>query len=352
MEYIKIFFGSILGFLYNIVGNYGVSIILLTFLIKLALSPLDLKQRKSAARMQQIQPVLNQLQKKYANDKEKLNAEIMKVYREYKISPTSGCLPMLLQFPIIIALYWVIRQPITYMMGIDNINDQALLIINFNDWARANTDKLVGTLPELFSQGSGVTGNNYAQYEIQIAQVIHNNADVLKDFIGETAKANGLGAIGSSFEMTTVDFSFLGLNLAETPSIGKLWSFITGGNVKISEVALCIIPLCSGLSSWFSSKLTQVKNTQKVDKNVILPESEKVPEQANPMQSMTIIMPIISAWFTFTFPAALGLYWVVSNVYQIIQISVVNKLVVPKIENEFKGEFIDVKENRKKRKKH
>lgn len=352
MEYIRIFFGAILGFLYNIIGNYGVSIILFTFLIKFALSPLDLKQRKSTARMQQVQPVLNQLQKKYANDKEKLNSEIMKVYRQYKISPTSGCLPMLIQFPIIIALYWVIRQPITYMMGIRDVSEQALLIVNFNDWAALNPDALIGDLAELFKDGGKLTGNNYANYEIQIAQLIHQEK-TLFNFVGETAKANGLGAI-SSLDFRAVDFTFLGLNLAETPNLGKLWKLVTMDFSTLSwhDAALWLIPLGSGLSSWLASRFMQGANRNKVDKNVILPESEKTQEQPNPMQSMTIMMPIISAWFTFSFPAALGLYWIISNVYQLIQLVVMNKLVMPKIENEFKGEFIDVKENRKKRKKH
>ncbi len=353
MEYIRIFFGGILGFLYNIIGNYGVSIIIFTFLIKFALSPLDLKQRKSALRMQQVQPVLNQLQKKYGNDKEKLNSEMMKVYRQYNISPTSGCLPMLLQFPIIIALYWVIRQPITYVMGLRDVSEQALLIVNFNDWAALNPDALIGDLASLFEKGNKITGNNYAQYEIQIAQLIHHESGLLS-FVGETAKANGLGSI-SSLNLKTVDFSVLGLNLAETPNLGKLWQVVTlnFSSITAHDLALWLIPLFSGFSSWLASRFTQVNNkTEKVDKNIVLPENEKKQEQPNPMQSMTVIMPLISAWFTFSFPAALGLYWIISNVYQLIQTFVMNKVVMPKIENEFKGEFINVKENRKKRKKH
>lgn len=354
MEYIEIFFGSILRLFYSLINNYGVSIILFTLLIKLALFPLDLKQRKSMARMQKVQPLLNNLQKKYANDKDKLNQEIMKVYREYKISPTSGCLPMIIQLPIIFALYWVIRQPITYMMGVREISEQALLIVNFNDWAALNPDLLVGDLAKLFAGGGTVTGNNYSLYEIQIAQLIHHHSD-LYNFVGPTAAANGLGAI-SSIDMSTVDFTFLGLNLAQTPSFGKIWSLITGNAAAISghDAALWLIPIGSGVSSWLSSKLSQNANRKKEDKNRVIPESEKANtnNQADTMKTMTIMMPLISAWFTFQFPAALGLYWIISNVIQLVQLVVINKLVMPKIENDLiKGEIIDVKENRKKRKK-
>ncbi len=354
MEYIEIFFGAILRLFYSLINNYGVSIILFTLLIKLALFPLDLKQRKSMARMQKVQPVLNEIQKKYANDKEKLNQEIMKVYKEYNVSPTSGCLPMIIQLPIIFALYWVIRQPITYMMGIREVSDQALIIVNFNDWAVNNKDALVGGLKELFDKKQAITGNNYSMYEIQIAQLI-NQSESLRNFVGPTAAANNLGAISSVIE-ETVDFTFLRLNLAETPNLGKIWSLITGNMaaVKAQDIALWSIPVLSGVSSWLSSRLTQAGNQKKEDKNRVVPESEKAAEntQASTMKTMTVMMPLISAWFCFQFPAALGLYWIISNVIQLIQLLVVNKFVMPRIENDLvKGDIINVKENRKKRKK-
>ncbi len=354
MEYIEIFFGAILRLFYSLINNYGAAIILFTLLIKLALFPLDLKQRKSMARMQKVQPVLNQLQKKYANDKDKLNQEIMKVYKDYKVSPTSGCLPMLIQLPIIFALYWVIRQPITYMMGVREVSDQALLIVNFNDWAAGNKDLLVGGLKALFEKGEVISGNNYSMYEIQIAQLIHHN-ESLREFVGATAMANGLGSIGS-LGLETIDFTFLGLNLAETPSLSKIWSVVTGNmaGVTSQDVALWSIPVLSGVSSWISSRMTQQNNGQKADKNRVIPENEKQAEnaQASSMKTMSVMMPIISAWFCFQFPAALGLYWIISNVIQLVQLAVVNKFVMPRIENDLiKGEIIDVKENRKKRKK-
>ena len=354
MEYIEIFFGAVLSLLYSIIGNYGVSIILFTLLVKLAVFPLDLKQRKSTARMQKVQPILNQIQKKYANDKDKLNKEIAKVYSEYKISPMSGCLPMLSQLPILFALYWVIRQPITYMMGIRDVADQALIIVNFNDWAVLNQGELTEGLKKLYESGQKITGNTYAMYEIQIAQLIHHSKDLL-GFVGETAKANGLGAI-KSLNLNTVDFTFLGLNLADTPSMGKIGALIMGNFAGITwhDAALWLIPLGSGLSSWFATKLSQGQLNNKQDKNRVIPESEKVKDdKANSMKSMTVMMPLISAWFTFSFPAALGLYWIISNLIQLIQTVVVTKFVMPKLENDsFKGEYIDVKENRKKRKKH
>ena len=110
MTYIMYALGWILKMFYYLTANYGVAIIVFTVFIKLAMLPLDLKQRKSLAKTQQLQPLLDALQKKYANDKEKLNTETMKLYKKYDINPMGGCLPMLIQFPIIIALYWVVRK--------------------------------------------------------------------------------------------------------------------------------------------------------------------------------------------------------------------------------------------------
>ena len=152
-----------------------------------------------------------------------------------------------------------------------------------------------------------------------------------------------------------MDFSFLGLNLAAQPAFGSIMPVISGnfGAVSGQAMALWLIPIFSGLTSWLSSQLSQPKK-DKAEKNRVIPESEKAQQnnQASTMKTMTVMMPLISAWFCFMFPAALGLYWVISNAVQIIQILVINKFVLPKIDNDLvKGDFIDVKENRKKRKK-
>jgi len=122
--------GVILRFFYNIVPNYGVSLILFTIVIKILLIPLTVKQQKSTLKMQRVQPLIKELQEKYKNDKEKLNMETMKLYKEHGANPLAGCLPMLIQMPILLSLWWVIRSPITYMMGID----LQYLIVQLNYW--------------------------------------------------------------------------------------------------------------------------------------------------------------------------------------------------------------------------
>ncbi len=102
-------FGTALAFLYDIVRNYGVAIILLTILIRIILLPLTLKQTRSMQAMQKIQPLVKEIQKKYKGNRQKMNEELMKVYRENRVNPAGGCLPLLMQLPVFFALYAVLR---------------------------------------------------------------------------------------------------------------------------------------------------------------------------------------------------------------------------------------------------
>ncbi|SHJ93393.1 protein translocase subunit yidC [Caminicella sporogenes DSM 14501] len=103
--------GTLLNLIYNLVNNYGIAIILFTVIVKLILLPLTLNQTKQTKKMQKIQPKVKELQEKYKNDKEKLNIKIMELYKEHKINPLSGCLPMLIQIPIIYGLFGALRKP-------------------------------------------------------------------------------------------------------------------------------------------------------------------------------------------------------------------------------------------------
>ena len=113
-----VIFGKLIVFIYNTVGfhNYAISLLLFTIVYKVILLPLSVKQIRSTQKMQEYQPELQRIQERYKNDKEKLNEMTMKFYQEKGYNPTSGCLPLLIQFPIIIALFYVIRMPMTYML--------------------------------------------------------------------------------------------------------------------------------------------------------------------------------------------------------------------------------------------
>ena len=106
--------GHVLRIIFELVQNYGLSIILFTILVKVLLLPLTIKQTKSTKAMQDIQPKIQEIQTKYKDKPEKQQQEIMKIYQEAKINPLAGCLPLLIQMPILLALFSVLREPVTY----------------------------------------------------------------------------------------------------------------------------------------------------------------------------------------------------------------------------------------------
>ena len=107
--------GWLLSLLYGFIDNYGITLIVFTIIVKLCLYPLYIKQTKSMARMSEVQPKMAALQRKYANDQETLNIKMAELYKEEKFNPMGGCLPMLIQMPIIMALFALLRRPMAYM---------------------------------------------------------------------------------------------------------------------------------------------------------------------------------------------------------------------------------------------
>ncbi|MCC5909527.1 MAG: YidC/Oxa1 family membrane protein insertase [Clostridiaceae bacterium] len=119
---------ALLQMIYGLIGNYGLSIIIFTIIVKLVMVPLTVKQTKSMKKMQDIQPKIKEVQEKYKNDKEQMNVKVMELYKEYNVSPFGGCLPLLIQFPIIIGLFTVLRNPIDYGLAQEVVESSFLWI--------------------------------------------------------------------------------------------------------------------------------------------------------------------------------------------------------------------------------
>ncbi len=342
MSYIMLALGWILKVCNMLVGNYGVAIILFTILVKALLLPMMVKQQRSMTITQKLQPLLNELQQKYANDKEKLNAETMKLYQKYKVNPMSGCLPLLIQLPILMALYWVVKKPVVYLMGFGE--DEVWRIVSaVLEWSEGNPDRLQQFFTALGIESMDkLTDSAYrlfGMYEIQIAEFIHSHPEIMDShWIIET---------GKNYDI--IDFNFVGLDLSKTPDLNAFFGLIFGrtNGLTLDTALLWIIPALSGLSSWISSKLTQAMGAaSQPQKNA---NGEEAP---NPMRSMMLFMPFISAWFAFTLPAAVGLYWIVSNILQLIQQVVLTKVIkIDVTDEQIEGEIVNVKKSRKKRKK-
>ncbi len=350
MSYIMLGLGWVLKFMYILVNNYGVAIVLFTIIVKAILMPLTVKQQKSMLKTQKLQPLLMDLQKKYENDKDKLNQETMKLYQKYQINPMSGCLPMFIQLPILMALYWVVKQPIIYIMGVDS-GDIWRLVWAMNDWgqlSQANLDSLNHLLDTMKIDPNNFVGffvdnnfKNFGQYEIQFARFLHANPEIMN--------SNWITETGNVYRL--IDFNFCGIDLSETPDLWSLLGLVMGkipeSGINWNLIGLWLIPIIAGASSYVTSKITQaMQPPQPVQRD------ENGVEKPNPMNTMMIVMPLFSAWIAFSMPAAIGFYWILSSLIQLLQQFVVNKVVdVGLTEEDVKEEMQNAKKNRKKRKK-
>ena len=267
--------GYIISFIYDLVLNYGFAIIIFTIIVKLLMLPLVVKQQKSTVQMKMVQPELQKLQKKYANDQQRLSQETMKLYKKYNISPAGGCLPLLIQLPIILGLYQVITRPMQYILHM-------------------GTD-LIQKIADVLKGGGFITEQiaNYAtkQNQITVASAMADNLAFVEEKVGTT--------------LSTINFDFFGLDLSLTPQLS---------NPSI----LWIIPILSAVTAYLSGKITTK-----------LSGNDQAAEQ---MKTMNIMMPLMSGYFCFIMPTGVGLYWVMSNVIQIIQQVVVTKIMLKKEE--------------------
>lgn len=281
--------GWIIEQIYNLVSNYGLAIILFTVIIKLILLPLNIKSQKSMKKQQKIQPVLAELQQKYANDQEKLQKEMMKLYKENNVSMTGGCLPMLIQFPILIGLYRVIQRPITYLAGI--------------------------SIQELME---GDFANKILMLRDAMADKIGNLATATVDMIAKNSQiqlSKWAEIVNGPSDPWAFNFNFLGLDLSNTPStaFGNLMRMDFS---NWSVILLLIIPILAVIASIATTKITQMQSGQ--TKNSAMDATNSM------AKSMNLMMPLMTAFFTLTLPAGLGIYWIISSVVQIIQQVVLN----------------------------
>ena len=283
MQFIMKIFGWPLGFLmlgcYLLTGNnYALAIVVFTLLTKLLLVPLSIKQQKEQAKMQLFQPKLEAIQKKYSNNKERYNQEIEKLYTEEGYNPMSGCLPALIQFPILFGVIDVVYKPIYHVLRISNnvINE----MIAIASEAGANINKVSYysqiELMKAVKADSSMFGEEYAEY-----------VEKIKAF----------------------DMNFLGLDLSSVPQF-KL-------TLDGSFNWYLLIPLCCLVFQLLMTIYTQKNNPQKQS-------------GAGAMNIMLYIMPLFSAYICFIVPAGAGFYWAVSAIVGLLQAIFLNIKYNPK----------------------
>ncbi len=312
-DYVVMALGWIIKTIYNLVENYGVAIILFTIVVKLLLLPLNIKSQRAMKKQAQLQPVLAELQKKYANDQQKLQQETLKLYKENNVSMMGGCLPMLIQMPILIALYQAIQKPLTYMFGVPYKLK--------GEETKALYDATVNKVTELV-QGTNIT--------MPVDQLLKTDQITISSLVEK----------GHEW---FINFDFLGMDISQKPW-DSFKMFMANPQENWVLAFLMIIPVLAVVSSIVQSKISMKLSGQSQN------NSNEQTQSMNKM--MTTFMPLMTGWFTMILPASIGIYWIISGLIQVIQQVVLN-LYFDKKGEDFVVKVPDKKNNHgKKSKKH
>jgi len=279
--------GQLLLLFYDFTGSYGLALVLFALAVKVALLPFQMKSKKGMMKQSRLQPKIQEIQKKYASDKTKVGTETQKLYKEEGVNPASGCLWGFLPLPIMFALFQAIRQPLTMMMNVPR---------------------------ELIEEGGAI-------YEI--LQELHFTP-VMQAFYLELEQAQFISAHFERFTefvaygLQRISFELGILNLGQQPLWNFLWHESTdwsSTDLWLPGFLLFLLPLLSGGMQFLSASIT--RKTQ---------PSMPVQEGAGKsMQSVMMLMPLMSVYFGFILPAALSLYWTVGTILQIFQDLWLNK---------------------------
>lgn len=289
-QFLANIFGYLLELLYNLVNNYGIAIILFTVIIKLLLLPLSIKQQRTTKKSAELQEKMKAIQFKYKNDPEKMNQEVMSLYKAENMSPLSGCLTAIVQFLLLLSIFYLVRSPLTFMekIPIENINNY---------------------VAQLQEEGQTVS-NVYPEI----------------DLIREYGKLKEKNPEDPNVEKINLKMNFFGLDLSKIPQ------------QNMGDFTVYIIPILYIISSFVSIKMTtkqQEKIRKESKKSVIDGETgEEVKEGNNEVDAvmqtnkmMSWMMPIMSISIALVAPLGLALYWLINNLLMIIERTILDKYI-------------------------
>ena len=284
MSSISTLFGYILNFIYELVKNYGLAIIILSILLKIVLLPLSIKQQKTMKKTAKIQEESTKIQEKYKNDQMKMNQEMMDLYKKENLSPFSGCLTSIIQIILLFAMFGLVRSPLTYMKKID-------------------ADTINNYVTEMKQEiGENSVSRNYPQ--ISILKYVNSHK--------------------TEEDPLYINMNFFGLDLSNIPQ--ENWQ----------EWQVYIIPLLYVLTTMISMRLTtkmtstnakkedivEIKKDENKEKEI---DAQDMTAQMN--KSMSWFMPIMSVSISLIAPLGLALYWLVNNILMIAERLIINKFL-------------------------
>lgn len=297
-EYLYVPFGFLFRILFDFVGNYGLALVIFTLFFRILLLPSAIKQQKSSAKTVRMQPKLKRIREKYQDyapqeRQQRIQAETSELYQKEGYSAMNGgCAPLLIQLPILWGLYGIIRMPLTHVL---NISKEAVAALS----------AAVQELPKFAEQSARSAAYIESHVISNIAEIIEANPDLVEKYSEAIAKIQNF------------DFTIFGINLGAIPDAGvfKAW-----GEATTEAKLLVFIPIISGLTSLLTSVLTQYRQ-KKANPNM---------ENQQMMGCMMLSMPLMSLWFTFQFPAGMGMYWILSNLLAFFQTLIVGHFYAPR----------------------
>ena len=339
-------FGYVLNFLYEFVGNYGWAIILFSVLVKILMLPISINQQKTMKKSQKINDEMKQIQFKYKNDPEKMNQEVMALYKREKLSPFSGCFSAIVQIILLFAVFYLVRSPLTYMKKVDSGVIEKLESVvqeqgssgNYKEIAVINyMNKLENENNQSEEQQNN--GNNQAEEqqnsENNQTQEQPNNENQEQTSNEENNKNTETEEketfnINDYKDQAYINMEFLGLDLSKVPT------------EDLGDLKVLIIPALYVISSFISIKLSTNTTKKKKDEKLIGDGKEtKVEEEYDAMEqankSMSWFMPLMSISIACIAPLGLALYWLINNILMIFERIFLNKF--------FKDEKEEAKNN-------
>lgn len=336
--------GYIVRICYAVIPNYAVALFLFAVIIKLILFPLGIKQQKNSVKQASLQPKEQAIRKKYAGRTDKptqmkMNEEIQQLYQAENFNMFGGCLPLLVQFPILIALYNVIRNPLQYiqMISTDVIDRLEVKFIElYKGGLLENVSEGIKTaISKLSAENITSLTENASSLKFSLPQI-----DMVSTLRSNPAQFSAFGEIFEGTKIQAVtdlpNFTLFGVDFSQTPTFALS--------------ILMLIPILTFVASFLGMRITRKFTYQ----------PQQTGDAAKSMQIMDWTMPLLSVWITFSVPAAIGLYWIYQNILSTLQQIILVKLYpIPKFsEDDFKeaerkyGGTISKKEKKKTRSLH
>lgn len=327
-------FGYILNFLYELVQNYGLAIILFSVIVKLLMLPISIKQQKTMKKSAKIQEEMKQIQFKYKNEPEKLNQEVMSLYKRENMSPFSGCFSSIVQIVLLFSVFYLVRSPLTYMKKIDSsaINEMKAIVqengatrgyeeIAIIDYVRTLKSQ-TSVSEETKMEGENIENNSTENSEnIQETSQNENgennqniDANENNEKLDNDQEQKSQFNIDNYVDQVNINMDFLGVDLSKVPS------------QDVKDIKVFIIPALYVISSFVSIRMSTSQQNKK-NKNNQDNEEKEVDAMAQSNKMMNWMMPIMSVSIASIAPLGLALYWLMNNILMIAERIIANKFL-------------------------